>query len=311
MIHKLLKRQLKSLAFSADKLPDDLNQWKILLERISKVYEENDQDRYLLERSLQISSKEIQERFQALDQEKAKSLQSAKLATLGEMAGSIAHEINNPIGLIGILTSQLIEQSEDNSLDKESLQNSLKQIEESVWRIAKIIKGLRSFSRDASTDLFVVTPVEKVINDALVFCSEKFKQHNVHMNVNLNNPSLTAECREVEICQVLLNLLNNSFDAIQTINDKWIDLTVVENDDAIDFVITDSGSGINETTLKKLFQPFFTTKEIGKGTGLGLSISKRIAENHGGHLIYDSTHKNTRFLFRILKKQKIQKPSAA
>lgn len=305
-MHKLLQRQLKLLMLNPESTPDDIKQWQTLLERINKAYEDNDQDRYLLERSLQISSTEMKERFQALDLEKSKSLQSAKLATLGEMAGSIAHEINNPVGLIGILTNQLIEMSEENSLDSETLIKSLKQIEESVWRIAKIIKGLRGFSRDASNDLFSFTPIQKIIDDALIFCSEKFKQHNVHFKIISETPSLMAECREVEICQVLLNLLNNSFDAIQNEKEKWIELKVKESTDHIDFFISDCGHGIPPEVLQKLFQPFFTTKEIGKGTGLGLSISKKIAETHGGSLTYDATSKNTCFIFRISKKQKVE-----
>ena len=302
MTHKLLARQLKLHGFEAEHLPADLSHWQEFLIRISKAYEAHDQDRYLLERALQISSKEMQERYQALDQEKAKSLQSAKLATLGEMAGSIAHEINNPIGLIGLLTNQLLELSEDKSLDNETLVNSLKQIEESVWRIAKIIKGLRSFARDGSEDLFIPSSVKKVVDDVLIFCSERFKQHNVHFKLEMKNESLSVDCREVEICQVLLNLLNNAFDAIQDHADKWIELKVVENPEDVEFHVIDCGDGLSASAKQKLFQPFFTTKEIGKGTGLGLSISKRIAENHGGSLSYITDSPHTCFVFKILKK---------
>ena len=310
MKHKLLARQLKLLSLDSTQLPTDLNQWQELLDRVSKSYEDHDQDRYLLERSLQISSKEMQERFQALDLEKAKSLQATKLATLGEMAGSIAHEINNPIGLINILTSQLIEAiQEDEQLDKAMLISSLKQIEEGTWRIAKIIKGLRGFSRDGSGDLFVATPVNKIIDDVLVFCSERFKQHNIHFKVSELNNQLTVECREVEICQVLLNLLNNAFDAIQNCEDKWIEIEILENANHIQFYVKDCGKGISPQVLEKIFQPFYTTKEVGKGTGLGLSISKKIAENHGGSLVYDSSCPNTCFIFTIAKVQKLAKAS--
>src|SRR5580692_534433 len=99
MIHKLLARQLRLLSLDPDLLPTDISQWRTFIDRVNKVYNDNDQERYLLERSLQISSKEMMERWQTLDLEKAKTLQAEKFATLGEMAGGIAHEINNPVAL--------------------------------------------------------------------------------------------------------------------------------------------------------------------------------------------------------------------
>ncbi|MGE3973548.1 MAG: sensor histidine kinase [Bdellovibrionales bacterium] len=310
MIHKLLARQLKLLSLEQGSLPAEISKWQDFLERVNKVYLDCDQERYLLERALNISSKEMQERWQALDLEKAKTAHSAKFATLGEMAGGIAHEINNPIGLISILASQLIEQREDNSLSEETLVDALKQIEASAWRVAKIIKSLRDFSRDGSKDSFLEVPIKKIIEDVLIFCSEKFKQHNVTLRIIDLEPNMKAECREVEVCQALLNLLNNSLDAVQKFDNKWIELKVAESDNYVEFSVTDCGNKIPDEVVKKLFQPFFTTKEIGKGTGIGLSISKKIAENHGGLLSYDSSSSNTRFILKIAKRQK-SAPSAS
>lgn len=298
-IHKLLKRQLKSLNLDPKVLPSDLNSWETLLEKVSRAYGDYDQDRYLMERSLHISSREMQERWKALDMEKAKSLHAEKFATLGEMAGSIAHEINNPIGLIGILTGQLKELHKDNTLDGETLLNSLDQVEACVWRVAKIIKALRRFSRDGSKDLMSLVPIKKIIEDVQVFCSERFKQNNIEFKISNYDENLKARCREVEICQVLLNLLNNSFDAIQESEERWIHLDITTNPKNIEFSVTNSGPKIPSEVQHKLFQPFFTTKDVGKGTGLGLSISKKIAENHGGHLIYDDHHPSCRFSLKI------------
>ncbi|MBK8204245.1 MAG: GHKL domain-containing protein [Bdellovibrionales bacterium] len=99
--------------------------------------------------------------------------------------------------------------------------------------------------------------------------------------------------------QVLLNLLNNSFDAVAALPETWVDLKVETIGDNLRMIVTDSGKGILPSIAEKIMDPFFTTKEVGKGTGLGLSISRGIVLSHGGSLIYDSTHPNTRFIIEI------------
>jgi C4-dicarboxylate-specific signal transduction histidine kinase len=300
-LHKLLLRQLKLNFLGTDQPPVDLNQWQNFLECVHKVYTGSDNDRYLLERSLELSSKEMQERLQALDLEKAKNIQSTKLATLGEMAGSIAHEINNPVGLIHIVVGQLLELIQENALESDFLIDSLKQIEQNALRTAKIIAGLRRFSRDGSNDPLSLTSVKKILDDTSIFCAERFRQHDIKFEVQRVDEALLVACREVEISQVLLNLLNNAFDAIQSAPEKWIRLEVQETDSFISFLVSNSGEKIPDKVQKKLFQPFFTTKEIGKGTGLGLTISRKIAEAHKGSLDLDLSASQTCFHFKILK----------
>jgi signal transduction histidine kinase len=116
-------------------------------------------------------------------------------------------------------------------------------------------------------------------------------------------PRLTIECRPTEISQILLNLLNNAFDAVFSLSEKWVELQVEELPDEIRIQVTDSGSGISKGIREKLMQPFFTTKEPGKGTGLGLSISNRIALKHHGKIYLDESCKNTRFVLVLPKRQ--------
>jgi len=114
---------------------------------------------------------------------------------------------------------------------------------------------------------------------------------------------LCFEGREVEISQVVLNLLSNASDAIETLSDKWIKLSVFSRQDFVEIHITDSGDGIRPEIRKKIFQPFFTTKAIGRGTGMGLSISSGIIQKHRGELQIDSQNPNTCFIIRLPKKQ--------
>jgi two-component system NtrC family sensor kinase len=107
------------------------------------------------------------------------------------------------------------------------------------------------------------------------------------------------ECRETQIEQVFVNLLSNAVDAISSLEDKWIRFEVNTVDDSVMITITDSGKGIETTTLEKIFSPFFTTKSVNFGTGLGLSISRKIVEIHHGSLTYDADSINTRFKILI------------
>lgn len=232
---------------------------------------------------------------------------SSKMSALGEMAGGVAHEINNPLAIIKTLVGQLRDYADDEVIDKSMLKETLADVEGTVDRIAKIIKGLRSFSRDGSRDLTTTVSVAKLLQDTLGFCGERFKQHQVDLRYSGTSDGISFEGREVEISQVLLNLLNNSYDAILPLKEKWIELSVSDLSDAVEISVTDSGPGISPEVRKKLFQPFFTTKEIGKGTGLGLSVSTGLVEGHNGTLTLDTSGFNTRFVVRLPKRTK--KPS--
>ena len=120
------------------------------------------------------------------------------------------------------------------------------------------------------------------------------------MILNLSEPESEIICAATPISQILINLVHNSLDAIQTIPEKWIEISVHKvNENELEFCVTDSGLGIPADIQKNLMQSFFTTKERGKGTGLGLSISKSIAQTHGGDLYYDSGSLHTKFVLRL------------
>jgi C4-dicarboxylate-specific signal transduction histidine kinase len=182
-----------------------------------------------------------------------------------------------------------------------------------VERIAKIVQGLKTFSRDGSRDAFEEINAHSLISDTLSLCMERMRDHGVRFFMDPIDEKLTFQGRGTEISQVLVNLLNNADDAISKMPDKWISFTVQSEEKWLEFRVTDCGSGIPAEVQKSLFQPFFTTKEIGKGTGLGLSISHGIVQHHGGELKLDSQCPNTCFVLRLPKLQEsmAQKKNAA
>jgi C4-dicarboxylate-specific signal transduction histidine kinase len=132
----------------------------------------------------------------------------------------------------------------------------------------------------------------------MIFCNERFKNKNVELKLSIPD-NFKLNVRPNQITQVLLNLLNNSFDSIINANDRWVKISATEEDRIIKIEVTDSGEKIPPEIQSKMMLPFFTTKEVGKGTGLGLSISQGLIENHGGKLFFDKTAKNNCFKIEL------------
>ena len=232
----------------------------------------------------------------------AKLIASAKLASLGEMAAGVAHEINNPLAIILGQAEYLLGKMAQGTQQMTRIQSGLAIIQSTSDRIAKIVNGLRSFSRSGATNDLELADLTDIVSSTLDLCRERFKSYGIELTVK-NLAHIQIECDPTQISQILLNLLNNSFDAVEKSAEKWLTLEVVDKVDRIAIFVCDSGMGIPKTLISKIMDPFFTTKEVGKGTGLGLSISKGIAETHHGMLNYVEGCDNTTFELILPKKQ--------
>lgn len=258
----------------------------------------------LLETNVALERK-VEERTRQFLDVQARLSSTAKMSALGEMAGGIAHEINNPLATIQTVSSQLSEIVTEKPLNESLAVSMCSQITETTERIAEIIRGLRSFSRDGSNDRYECVQVGRLIRETLSFCSERFRLHGVEVTVEVPE-DLHLDARSTEVSQVMLNLFNNAYDAIQDLKEKWIHILARDLGEFIEIHVTDSGSGVPEEVREKIFLPFFTTKDVGKGTGLGLSISHGIVHGHGGEMILDSSCANTRFIVRLRKHQDLR-----
>lgn len=232
---------------------------------------------------------------QSIEQQKIMLHESARLASLGEMAGGVAHEINNPLAIIHGKALQIRKALEAPEVDRTRALNDLQRIEVTTDRIAKIVRGLHAFSRNSEGDSMQVYPLQAIIDEVLDLCRERFKHHSVELRLQELTPD-KIKCRPAQMGQILINLISNAFDAVQSLSEKWVEISVKRLGNRVQIFVTDSGRGIPPEIAKKILQPFFTTKEVGKGTGLGLSISVGIAHDHGGELKYDSSAPNTRFI---------------
>jgi C4-dicarboxylate-specific signal transduction histidine kinase len=222
--------------------------------------------------------------------------QAAKFAAIGEMAGSIAHEINTPLATISLLAGQiteLLEESEgaETGENRAWVRDNAHQIEATVQRISKITRSMLSLARATQEVEPVQADLSRVVEDTLSFCSEKIRLAGVQLKVVQEERVLKARCHPAEVAQVLVNLLNNGLDSIcrATLPEEraqhgiQIVLRRQENGEA-EVRVSDTGPLVSEAVLPRLFHPYFTTKPVGQGTGLGLALSRRIMERQGGSL---------------------------
>jgi C4-dicarboxylate-specific signal transduction histidine kinase len=232
-----------------------------------------------------------------LEATRLQAIASARLSALGMMAGGIAHEINNPVGIIHAMASDLTEMvEEDGSVPPETVAKKSAVIRQTAERVAKIVKSLRQISREGTADPLRSTPVAKIVAETLEICRAKFKANGVELILPITIPEVSVVCREVQISQALLNLLQNAFDAVlEQEGERWVRLEVQRREDSVALSVIDSGPGIPLELRSRVGEPFFTTKPVGKGTGLGLSLSKSIAQDHGGDIEYGEEHGHTRF----------------
>ena len=227
-------------------------------------------------------------------------LQAAKMASLGEMAGGIAHEINTPLAIIESRARHIGRASQTiGTANSAQITEWSEIIFDTAERIAKIVRGLRDFSRDASNDRFELTRLSAIVDNALALCSEKFKERGVELRVDVPENAGSIECRAAQIEQVLLNLISNAIDAVESLPNAWVSLQVRPSGNEVLIAVSDCGKGIAQNIVDRIMEPFFTTKEVGKGTGLGLSISAGLLTSHQGSLTVDRDCANTCFVVTL------------
>ncbi|MGE3684329.1 MAG: ATP-binding protein [Bdellovibrionales bacterium] len=245
-----------------------------------------------------------------LDQE-SQLVNASRLSAIGEMAAAITHEINNPLGVILGRAEMIQAMSEKGQLNPANLQRLVETILVTGKRIEKIVRSMKTLAhRGQQDEPYLSCSVREIVSDTMELCTQRFRNNGIRLVTPTVDPNLTLECHNHQIVQVLVNLLNNAFDAVVSLPERWVEFNVNGSEGEVDFVIIDSGSGIPAEVQNKLFQPFFSTKRVQYGTGLGLSISRSIIEGHKGKLSYDSDCKNTRFVVRLPRKQGASKPAA-
>lgn len=220
----------------------------------------------------------------------ASQIHADRMASLGQMAAGMAHEINQPLNIISMVVDKVVfEVNKNKTIDVEMLTEKSNKIFENLTRVRNIIDHIRVFSRSNVDYIPVPFDINLSIKNAVSMLSEQFKQLDIELIIQLDEliPYLMGNTYRFE--QVIINLLNNAKDAIiekksdeQDFNNFKISIRTFTKQDNLIIEIIDNGIGIKEEDINSIFLPFFSTKEEGHGTGLGLSICYQIIKDMGG-----------------------------
>lgn len=224
----------------------------------------------------------------------AEAAMSAHMASIGELAAGVAHEVNNPINGIINLAQLIIDRAGSPEAADEYPRHIIREGE----RISEIVRNLLSFARPGQQEPQPVA-VSEVLDNALALMGGQLHKRGIALDVGLPKGLPLVLARDRQIQQVFMNLISNAMHALE---DKGADGPASEiritADSIDDFEIVtvrfaDNGPGLSPELAARVFEPFFTTKAAGRGTGLGLSVSHRIVQEHGGRIIFDSSDKGT------------------
>jgi PAS domain S-box-containing protein len=234
--------------------------------------------RKLIEETLRKSQERLRQQAQELEQQ---LIMSGRLVSLGEVTASMAHEFNNPLGIIMGFVEDMLSSTDPADLNYRALQI----IDEEAKRCAQIVRDLMEYARPRSTE-FCSTSLADVIEKTLHLVQNRLYKQKIAVEkaIEPELPRIQADSPQLE--QVLVNLYLNAIDAMPEGGKLSVEARMVQTDGTAQMVVVtvaDTGSGIAETDLAKIFQPFFTAKKR-RGMGLGLPICQRIVKNHGGRI---------------------------
>jgi PAS domain S-box-containing protein len=237
--------------------------------------------------------------------------QNSKLASIGEMAAGVGHEINNPLTIIsGYIAIMLNKFNNNNSFNHESFKDYAQKIDIASKRIENIVKGLRTFARSDHSELDVFDPLA-AFYESLRMLQEIYERDNIRFEIidSIPKGSVEAFGSRGKLQQVYMNLFSNAKDALINSNNPTIEVESKLHGSKLFIKFRDNGTGIPLDTVQKIFDPFFTTKELHKGTGIGLSLVHNILHEMDGKIsVQSELGKGTTFTIEIpVKKTQAEK----
>ena len=255
---------------------------------------------YVIYRRDQRNQQRLDDLTKVLEQERMASIQSAKLASLGEMAAGLAHEINNPLAVIMGRVEILMDIMGKENASPLEINKNLGKIQEMSVRISKIVNSMRKVSKGNTSSELTSIRLGEVLEDILNLCSQRMKNKSIQLTYEPRDFDIMVKSNFTQLSQVIINIINNAIDELNKRSDdeRKISITLGHHSDHLVLNISDSGEGIPANVREKLFQPFFTTTDVGQGTGLGLSISRSLMQDLGGSLTLAET-KETCFQISI------------
>jgi signal transduction histidine kinase len=243
---------------------------------------------------------ELEEETKAKEEALAAVVKNSKLATIGELAGNIAHEINNPISIVLMRTEQAIRLMEKEGRGEEKATEFMHKISETAHRIVAIVQSMKHLYYNDESKTYTEVPLTELVNTTIVLSGPQLRCASIEMVRSEAIGNQTLFCNSSEIVQVMLNLVQNAVHAIQESGRHGkITIDAGSNGGMDWFSVANNGPEIPKADMEKIMDPFYTTKPQGVGTGLGLSVSNGIIKGHGGRFEVTSTATLTKFIVRL------------
>lgn len=223
---------------------------------------------------------------QELEIEKQMTLNSAKMVTIGEMAGTIAHDISNPLAVVNARNQRLLKLVYQDPINRNEIEKNILSIASMTFRIQKLVQNIKDFARNDRGEAPQETVIQEMIQECLELLEEKARKKSVLIDtaqILKDNSHIIARN---QMTQILVNLISNAIDAASPSRDATVKVQFTSSEQSYCFEVWDSGEGIPESLRLQIFEPLFTTKPKGSGTGLGLSIVKRLVEHLEGTINY-------------------------
>ena len=220
--------------------------------------------------------------------------QKHKMESIGTLATGIAHEINQPLSYIKIVFEVFLRDQREGKCDLVELEQDCQESLQQIKRITTVINNLRSFGRGDAIS-FDTVDLREVLDKTMILMANAFRQKNIAFKADLQENLPMVYGNGVKLQQVFINILQNSLDALEGSAAGRIIVAMRADNEEVTVEFMDNGAGITGHARDKIFEPFYTTREIGKGTGLGLSIVYGIAEEHKGRIEYIPDRKETTF----------------
>lgn len=239
--------------------------------------------------------KKVEERTKELTKMQAHLFQSEKLASLGKLSAGIAHEINNPLGGVLIYSHLLLEDTDKSSPHYENLKKIVKE----TSRCKDIVKGLLEFARPKDPEMSLID-INKLVDKSLSIMEGQALFQNIRVEKRYSSDLSKIVADSGQLQQVFMNIILNAAESMDGNGSLILFTSLDEDSKNISIKFTDTGQGIKEEDKKRLFEPFFSTKEVGKGTGLGLAISYSIIQKHNGVIeVHSELGKGSTFTVKL------------
>lgn len=250
---------------------------------------------------LEDSNEALKESKEDLINKTVQLVHASKSAALGEMAGGLSHEVNNSLMVILGTIRQMERKMKINAHDDPEYDKKIGRMIESIQKITSIIDGLKYFSLEHDQVPREFVSLKQIMERTLNYSQEMLKAHSIELTVD-EIPDVTISCHPMELTQAMFSILKNADEALVNLKspaDRWIKIRFGRGHKKVLIKIINGGPMIPKEIREKVFQPFFTTKDVGEGTGLSLSIAKGILREHGGDLTIEEGESKTCFLLEL------------